>query len=168
MRELLLRCLLMVLSVLVAAPAAAESTAVIVECATKDDFVAVHYVAADGAQDRALSQLPGAERIDPWTLVEVKDDQIVDQHSATKECTLSDGTYTITIGATPGNYNVQGGCGGHMSASANIYKDKHIIAGTEFEAGNCWDTETPVRTRVLWRVGAKEAEITETPYDDFV
>lgn len=161
----MLRQVLLLASLLGSACAGAGVT-VHIECNKRADFVAVHYVGENQAGGALIASL-GSAGIDPWRLVEVQNDRITKESSVREECELSDGTYVVTVGPTPGNMNVQGACGAHMSAWTRISKHDLEIVGTQFEAGDCHDSESSIRTRALWRVGAEEAEFTEVPYDEF-
>lgn len=82
------------------------------------------------------------------------------------ECELSDGTYLIELGPSPGNANVLGRCGGHISAWVSFRKGDVQLVRTGL-GGSCEDLESPVRTRVLWRAGGNAPELTEVRGDQF-
>lgn len=109
---------------------------------------------------------PDENAVDPWSLVEISDGRITRLNSVQKACSLSDGTYVVEIGPSPGNTNIQGRCGAHVSAWAELYRGDKLLVRSGFE-GDCFDTESTILTRVLWRAGATSPEITESPHDSF-
>jgi hypothetical protein len=164
----MLRSTLALLCFLLSFPANADSfyVAVKFECDKISDSVAVNYLGAYNERGEAMIKSLGEMGINPWTLVETDDSRITKMNTVKKECELSDGIYLVEIGPSPGNGNILGRCGGHMSAWVSFHKGNEELVRTDFE-GDCFDVESPIRTRVLWRVGAEHPEITEIPHDDF-
>lgn len=164
----MLRITLALAWALLSLPAHADwfHVAVHFECDKTNDFVAVNYLGAYNEEGEAMIQRLGKDGVDPWKLVEVQDDRITKTNTVKRECALSDGIYLAEIGPAPGNGNVQGRCGAHMSAWTTLQKGSELLVQTGFE-GDCHDRESPIRTRVLWRAGAKAPEITEVPHVEF-
>jgi len=162
------RYVLATMALILALPVHADSfyVAVQFECKKADDLVAVRYLGAYNDEGKAMMEHLGEDGIDPWKLVEVTGDRITRMDTVIRECELSDGLYVVEIGPSPGNSNIQGRCGAQMSAWAAFHKGSELLLRTGFES-DCHDVQSPVRTRVVWRAGAKAPEITEVPYDEF-
>lgn len=164
----MLRSAVVIASLMLSLPVYADSfhVAVQYDCDKAEDFVAVYYLGAYNEEGEELMQRLGKDGINPWELVEVTDDRITTENTVRRECELSDGSYVVEIGPSPGNRNIQGRCGAHMSAWVTFHKENKLLSRTGFE-GDCHDLESPIRTRALWRSGAEEPEITEVPYFEF-
>jgi len=139
------------------------------ECVPSEGRIVVSYVGAYNAAGEAMVANKSANEWDPWKLVEIKDDdvhtRIVATHPVTQVCLLRDGEYTVVIRPVPGNYNVQGRCGAHMSAGVRVTRAGQVILDTDFE-GDCHDT-TPVVTKIVVGGDAKETVITKTLWNEF-
>jgi hypothetical protein len=164
----MLRSALVLASITLSLKVYADSfyVAVQFECNKAEGFVAVNYLGAYNEEGEAMMRRLGEDGINPWKLVEVIDDRITKMSTVRKECELSDGSYVVEIGPSPGNGNIQGRCGAQMSAWATFHKGNKLLLRTGFE-GDCHDVESPITTKALWRSGAKEPEISDMPYDEF-
>jgi hypothetical protein len=162
------RYVLVTVALMLSLPVYSDSfhVAVQFECRKAADFVAVSYRGAYNDEGEVMMERLGEDGIDPWKLVEVTDDRITRMDTVKRECELSDGLYVVEIGPSPGNGNIQGRCGAQISAWAAFYKGHELLLRTEFES-DCFDVESPIRTRVLWRAGAKAPAITEVSYHEF-
>jgi len=139
------------------------------ECDEKADAVILTYVGAHDEAGKKMMKNKGARQWDPWSLV-VKDrkngDSIASCKTVHGQCKLSDGIYDITIGALPGNANLQGRCGGFMSAWAEVKRNTEtVLSRHEFEFGDCHVAQ-PVTTKITIQAGGKP-DIVKVPWDDF-
>jgi len=117
-------------------------------CDTNHDQLMLTYDNIN-AEDGSQTLKRAGTQWDPWTLVEANGDNISFLHTVQGECRLSDGIYTIQITPSPGNFNIQGRCGGWMTASATIKKEQEVIVDVFRFESDCHDTETPVTTRII-------------------
>ena len=105
---------------------------------------------------------------EPRALIKINDDgfrtEIVGVREIKKSCKLSDGLYTVTIRPVPGNYNMEGRCGGHISAGIRIVKGEKEIIDRDFEGDRHGDD--PVITTVRVRPNSK-AEVIEVEQNEF-
>lgn len=109
----------------------------------------------------------GSPQWDPSTLVKMKDDDHIGATtSIERKCRLSDGTYSIRLFPAPGNYNVQGQCGGWIAAGAEVKKGTQLIYRiNSFQT--CYPSFGPITTRVLILPQGQPPQTTEVSYDDF-
>ena len=140
------------------------------ECDTKNDAVILSYAGASNEAGRKMMKKKGPRQWEPWSLV-VKDkkkrDYIGSHKTVHGQCTLSDGVYTITIGPLPGNANLQGKCGGFMSAWAEVKRDADaVLPRHEFEFGDCHVT-MPVTTKIVIKAGGGAPVIHKVSWEDF-
>jgi hypothetical protein len=140
------------------------------ECDQQADAVIITYVGALNQAGKKMIRNKGPRQWDPWSLM-VKDKKNKNFIGSLKtvhgQCTLGDGIYEITIGALPGNGNLQGKCGGFMSAWAEVRRDsKTVLPRHAFEYGDCHVSQ-PVTTKIVIEAGGKEPIITKVPWDDF-
>lgn len=140
------------------------------ECDTKANSVILTYSGAYNEAGRKMIKGKGRRQWDPWSLI-AKDKKNKNHIGSLKtvhgQCRLRDGIYTITIGALPGNANLQGKCGGFMSAWAEVRRNsKTVLPRHAFEYGDCHVTQ-PVTTRIVIEGGAGEPVITTVPWDSF-
>lgn len=140
------------------------------ECDTKANSVILTYAGAYNEAARKMIKNKGSRKWDPWALI-VTDKKNKNHIGSLKtvhgQCRLRDGIYTITFGALPGNANLQGKCGGFVSAWAEVRRDSAIVLPRHaFEYGDCHVTQ-PVTTKIVIEVGGKEPVITTVPWDRF-
>lgn len=139
------------------------------ECDEKADTVILTYRGGLNEAGKMMMKNKGPRQWDPWKLI-VKDKKknfIASHKTAHGQCKLSDGVYGIAIGPLPGNANLQGMCGGFMSAWAEVRRDSKIVLPRhEFEFGDCHVTQ-PVTTRITIQAGNEKPVIEKVPWDDF-
>ena len=140
------------------------------ECDEKANAVILTYVGALNEAGKKMMKDKGPQQWDPWSLI-VKDKKnrnyIGSHKTVNSQCKLSDGIYEITIGPLPGNSNLQGKCGGFMSAWAEVRRGSDIILPRHmFEFGDCHVAE-PVTTEIIIEAGGKEPVIQKVPWDEF-
>ncbi|PKN25434.1 MAG: hypothetical protein CVU64_19910 [Deltaproteobacteria bacterium HGW-Deltaproteobacteria-21] len=140
------------------------------ECDEKADAVILTYKGALNEAGKEMMKNKGTRQWDPWKLIirdTKKRDWIGSHKTVDGQCKLSDGTYEITIGPLPGNDNLQGKCGGFMSAWAEVRRGSEIVLPRHmFEFGDCHVAE-PVTTEIIIEAGGKEPIIKKIPWDEF-
>lgn len=139
------------------------------ECDEKADAVILTYEGALNEAGKELMKNKGPRQWDPWKLI-VRDKEkrnwIGSRKTVGGRCELSDGTYEIDIGPLPGNDNLQGKCGGFMSAWAEVRRGSEIVLPRHmFEFGDCHVAE-PVTTKILIEAGKKPV-VQKVPWDEF-
>jgi hypothetical protein len=140
------------------------------ECDQQANAVVLTYSGALDEEGKNMVRNKGPRQWDPWSLM-VKDKKNENYIGSLKtvhgQCTLADGIYEITIGALPGNGNLQGMCGGFMSAWAEVRRDSRIVLPRHaFEYGDCHVSQ-PVTSKIIIEAGGKEPIITKVPWGDF-
>lgn len=140
------------------------------ECDYKANTVILTYSGALNEAGRQMVKNKGSHQWDPWKLI-VKDrknkNHIGTMKTVNGQCRLNDGTYEITIGPLPGNGNLQGKCGGFMTAWAEVRRGTEtVLPRHDFEFGDCHVAQ-PVTTKILIQAGGKEPVITKVSWDEF-
>ncbi len=140
------------------------------ECDKKASAIILTYVGAWNEPGKKMMKNKGPQQWDPWSLIvmdEKNRNSIASHKTIHVQCQLSDGLYEITIGPLPGNANLQGMCGGFMSAWAEVRRGSAIVLPRHtFEFGDCHVPE-PVTTKIIVIAGGKEPVIERVPWDDF-
>jgi hypothetical protein len=140
------------------------------ECDEKADAVILTYKGALNEAGKEMMKNKSPRQWDPWKLIirdKKKRDWIGSHKTVGGQCKLSDGTYDIIIGPLPGNANLQGKCGGFMSAWAEVRRGSEIVLPRHmFEFGDCHVAE-PVTTEIIIEAGGKEPVIQKVPWDEF-
>jgi hypothetical protein len=108
------------------------------------------------------------EKLQPGTLLVMRDDDhIARVKTLHRQCLLSDGAYEIRIWAAPGNFNVQGECGGEVSAGMEIrHRGKRLSYVKSFEPF-CHALNEAVLTRVEIRPGSRRPIEHRVPLSEF-
>lgn len=101
------------------------------------------------------------KRMDLWNTFDLKknkkdSDYVEAVYEVKRSCNLGKDQYLVKARAVPGNWNLNGRCGGETYGGAKIFKNRKLIFDADFQ--NCFDEE--VITRVLVRPGT-ELEITK-------
>lgn len=166
--------LLLVLVVILssAAPASADFVYKLVgyECDAQQGAVVLTYRAALNDAGQKMLEKKGPRQWDPWALItKTEDGNLVRaQQTVHGQCTLPDGIYDITIGPAPGNTNLQGMCGGFITAWAEVRRGGEIVfARQTFEHPDCHAAE-PVITKVVIGAGRGKPVVTKVPFEEFV
>lgn len=140
------------------------------ECDEKADAVILTYSGGLNEAGKDMMKNKGPRQWDPWKLIvkDKKNRNYIGSHKTVHgQCRLSDGVYEITIGPLPGNANLQGMCGGFMSAWAEVKRNsKMALPRHAFEFGDCHFAQ-PVTTKIVIEAGGKEPVIKKVPWDDF-
>jgi hypothetical protein len=140
------------------------------ECDENANAVILTYDGALNEDGKKMMKNKSPRQWDPWSLI-VKDKKNRNYIGSLKtvygQCKLSDGIYEITIGALPGNGNLQGKCGGFMSAWAEVRRDSEIaLPRHAFEYGDCHVAQ-PITMKIIIEAGSKEPVIKKVSWDDF-
>jgi hypothetical protein len=138
------------------------------QCEPEKDRIVISYRGAYNEEGEAMVKNKRPEEWQPESLIKsMRDDNHIGElETVHRTCKLKDGVYTVSIGTSPGNFNIQGRCGAHFSAWVEIVRgEQEILPHLEFEA-DCHVT-APVTTRVVVEAGGKEPSRVETPYDEF-
>jgi hypothetical protein len=164
--------LALVVILLSAAPARADFFYKLVgyQCDPKADAVILTYAGALNEAGRKMTKQKGPRQWDPWSLVvKTKDGNSVQSEKPIHgQCHLRDGVYDITIGPQPGNANLQGMCGGFITAWAEVRRGADIVLPRlTFEPGDC-HAAGPVTTRIVIEAGGKAPVVTMVAFEDFV
>ncbi|MBN1381409.1 MAG: hypothetical protein JXA41_07030 [Deltaproteobacteria bacterium] len=139
------------------------------ECDKEANTITLSYTGAHNEDGEKMVANKSSRQWELWSLVAtIKDeDHIGSLKTIQHQCELKDGTYTITIGPSPGNFNIQGRCGAFMSAWAEVRRGSNVVLPRhDFEA-DCHDTETPVTTAIIIKAGSRKPIIKTVPWDDF-
>ena len=155
-----------------AAPARADFFYKLVgyECDAKAGTVVLTYTGALDGAGKAMVKRKGPRQWDPWSLiVKTKNgNSVLSQKTVHGQCQLPDGVYDITIGPEPGNVNLQGSCGGFVTAWAEVKRGAEVVLPRQtFEHGDCHMAE-PVTTKIVIGAGGRKPVVTQVPFEDFV
>jgi hypothetical protein len=139
-------------------------------CDPQADAVVLTYMGARNQEGKRLMKQKGPGQWDPWSLLTKSKDgnSIVSQKTVQGQCRLRDGLYEITIGPAPGNANLQGMCGGFITAWAEVRRGAETVWRRQtFESGDC-HAAAPVTTKVVLHSGGKPPVVTKVPFEDFI
>jgi hypothetical protein len=139
------------------------------ECDGGKDRIVISYRGAYNEDGKAMVRSKGPDAWEPGSLIKSMqdDDHIGELETIHRTCRLKDGVYAVSIGVSPGNFNIQGGCGTHFAAWVEILRDEQkVVPHLELE-GDCNDDTAPVITRIVVGAGGKEPSLVETPHDEF-
>ena len=137
-------------------------------CDNKQDQLIVTYDGAYNEEGEAMVANKRDTQWDPWNLVTAKDDDHIGSLKTVKrKCRLSDGTYSIAITPSPGNFNVQGRCGAWMTASAIVRKGNRTVHAVPRFENDCHDSDSPIITRVTIKPRTATAEVSTVRWNDF-
>lgn len=140
------------------------------ECDEKANVLVFTYEGALNEAGKLMMKNKGPREWDPWKLIvkDKKNKNYIGSHKTVhSQCTLRDGIYDITIGPLPGNANLQGKCGGFMSAWAEVKRGSQtVLPRHEFEFGDCHMPQ-PVTTKITIEPGGKEPVVEKAPWEEF-
>ena len=140
------------------------------ECDGKADKVIITYLGAADEAGKKLMRSKGPHQWDPWSLVVTAKDRnrIASLKTVHSRCQLNDGVYEITFGALPGNSNLQGMCGGFMSAWTEVRRGSAMVLPRHaFESGDCFNNGVPITVKITIEAGGKKPIIETVPWDGF-
>lgn len=137
-------------------------------CDSKADQLVITYDGAYNEEGEAMVANKRNTQWDPWKLVTAKDDDHIGSLKTVKrKCHLSDGTYSIAITPSPGNFNVQGRCGAWMTASAIVRKGNRTVHAVPRFENDCHDSDSPIITRVTIKPRTAKAKVSTVRWNDF-
>ncbi|MBN1473376.1 MAG: hypothetical protein JW914_02060 [Syntrophaceae bacterium] len=139
------------------------------KCNKISNSITISYLGAYNEAGEEMMKNKGPQQWDPWELIAtMKDeDHIGSLKTIKRNCILNDGTYTITIGPSPGSLNIQGACGGWIRAWAEVKRDSKVILPQYYFEAWCSDTQTPVTTAITIKAGKNKPIIKTIPWDEF-
>jgi hypothetical protein len=164
------KCVAALMLLLLTLPAAADSfyTLVGYQCDRRADTLTITYDGAYNEAGKMMLDSKLATQWDPWRLVSMRDDNHIGKvKTIRRTCRLSDGVYKISLWAVPGNSNIQGRCGAHMSAGAEVTRAKRVLTRVPSFESDCHDLESPVITRINIRARAQKGIEASVPYKEF-
>ena len=155
-----------------AIPAFADEfyTLVSYQCDKDNGRVVISYKGAYNEAGQALVGNKGPDAWEPDKLIKSMKDEnhIGELTTIEKTCHLSDGDYTVSIGACPGNFNVAGMCGGQISAWVSItHGSKILLPQICFESPQCHDLDEPIITQVIVEAGNPVPQLQKTSRSDW-
>ena len=140
------------------------------ECDETANAVILTYIGALNEAGKKMMKNKSPQQWDPWSLIvkDKKNRNFIGSHKTVNcQCKLSDGVYEITIGPLPGNANLQGMCGGFMSAWAEVRRGSEIVLPRHaFEFGDCHVAQ-PIITKIIIEAGSKEPVVKKVPWNEF-
>jgi len=151
-------------------PASADSFYVLIgfRCDASADTLTITYDGAYNDAGKAMLENKRPTQWDPWKLISMRDDDhIGESKTMRRTCRLSDGAYEIRLWAAPGNSNVQGRCGAHMSAGAEVKRGKRLLSRIDSFEPDCHDVDAPIINRVVIRPGSLKGIEARVPHDEF-
>jgi hypothetical protein len=166
MRTSLLSLLLLAL----AGPASADTfyTLVSYECDQDANRIVITYRGAYNEEGENLVRFKSDDQWEPGQLIKsmIDDDHIGELETIHRTCRLADGEYSISIGPSPGNMNIQGRCGAQLSAWVEIERESTKLLRRHHFEGDC-HMGAPVLTKVEVQGGKPEPLLSYTPYNEF-
>ncbi|MCE5308897.1 MAG: hypothetical protein LLG20_14760 [Acidobacteriales bacterium] len=133
--------------------------------------IVITYAGAPNEAGKKMMKSKNPRQWDPWKLITLtKDKNSIDSlKTVGGQCALEDGTYDVTFGALPGNANLQGMCGGFMSAWVEVKRGADaILPRHRFESPDCHSSRAnSVTVRIVIEPGGKKPAIETVPGEDF-
>ena len=138
-------------------------------CDRAGDRLVIHYRGAYNEAGEAMREAKGHSEWEPDDFIaSMKDeDHIGRLRTVSRDCRLKHGHYRIRLGATPGNYNIQGRCGGVVTAWVEVRRGAERVLPRHELEGDCHDSAAPVTTQIEFVEGKAPAFRTVTP-DEFM
>ena len=139
-------------------------------CDAKANAVIITYAAALGEAGKKMTKNKNPRQWDPWSLIETTKDKnsIRLTRPVHGQCKLEDGIYSIKLGPLPGNANLQGMCGGHMAAWAEVRRGSDVVLPRhDLESGDCHYSGLPVTVKIVIEAGGKKPVIQTVPWKVF-
>lgn len=138
-------------------------------CDEKNNRLVVEY---RGAYNEAGEELIAHKGDNAWNPADLRgwapsDRRFSSPKTIRRNCKLSDTKYILEISPVPNDFrNVQGRCGDWETARVRILKHGKILVKTQLES-DCYDTTTPVTTKIIVKTGQNRTEITRVSWDEF-
>ena len=156
MQRLLLLFALLVCSM----PSRADSfyTLVGFACDKSMGRLTIHYRGAYNDDGAAMVQQKSNNEWEPGELIASMkdDDHIGSLRTIQRSCKIGRAVYAISIGPTPGNWNIQGRCGASISAWVEVRRNGKVVLPHYELEGDCHDLDTPVTTEIGFEGASSE------------
>jgi hypothetical protein len=118
------------------------------KCNQVTQRLVVYYVGAYNEEGESMVQHKTLYEWSPSSLITMRDDDHYgESKSVTRTCELKHGKYEIQIGPSPGNANMQGRCGAHISAWVAIKRDGAPVGSYTFDE-DCHSEDVLVRVSI--------------------
>ena len=121
-------------------------------CDKEANRLVIHYRGAYNEDGKAMLQRKSRTEWGPGELIASMrdDDHIGSLRTVQRMCRLKGANYTIRIGATPGNWNIQGSCGATTSAWVEVRQNGRVVLPPYELQGDCHDSEAPITTQIAF------------------
>ena len=90
------------------------------ECDPAKDILLITNTLLKDGEEKTFKYSDEDGTYSPWDLVKIKDNNIIDSHSISKDCKLSSANYTVILEPQIFNSNLDGVCGATISATVSI------------------------------------------------
>ncbi|MBI3222984.1 MAG: hypothetical protein HYZ46_07995 [Nitrosomonadales bacterium] len=85
-----------------------------------------------------------------------------------RRCELRNSSYTITMAPAPGNLDLDGRCGGHMSARVEVLLGGIVLLPEyEFDPNGCKYSDKPITTNIIFEAGSTTPQFKTVLPDEF-
>lgn len=138
-------------------------------CDGKNDRLVVEY---RGAYNEAGEELIAHKGDNAWNPADLRgwtpsDRRFSSSKTIRRNCQLSDAKYILKINPVPNDFrNIQGKCGDWETVRVNILKRGKSLIKSQFES-DCYDTATPVITKIIVEAGQNRPRVTRVNWDEF-
>ena len=138
-------------------------------CDREANRLVIQYRGAYNDDGKAMVQKKSRTEWEPSELIASMkdDDHIGSLRTVQRTCRLKGTTYTVRIGPTPGNWNIQGSCGAAMSAWVEVWQNGKAVLPHYELAGDCHDSEAPVTTEIAFVGGGTKPVFKKVLPDEF-
>jgi hypothetical protein len=121
-------------------------------CDREANRLVIHYRGAYNEDGKAMLQRKSRTEWEPRELIASMkdDDHIGSLRTVQRTCRLKGANYTVRIGSTPGNWNIQGSCGAATSAWVEVRENGRVVLPHYELSGDCHDFEAPITTRIAF------------------
>lgn len=121
-------------------------------CDREANRLVIHYRGAYNEDGKAMLQRKSRTQWAPSELIASMkdDDHIGSLRTVQRTCRLKGANYTVHIGPTPGNSNIQGSCGANTSAWVEVRQNGRVVLPPYELEGDCHDLDAPVTTEIAF------------------
>jgi hypothetical protein len=129
------------------------------KCNPKTDRLIIYFVGAYNEKGEEMVAKKSSNEWAPWSLISMRDDDHIGElKTVERVCDLPHAKYRLYIGPSPGNANVQGRCGAHMSAWIQVFRNDILVLPTRSFEGDC-HSDDDVLTRVTFAKGREAPQM---------
>ena len=138
-------------------------------CDAQRDRLVIHHRGAYNADGVAMRAERRPNEWEPDSLIaSMKDDDHIGTLKTIRRiCKLKHATYSIHIGPTPGNYNIQGRCGASITGWVEVRRGTRLLLPHHELEGDCHDTEAPVTTEIVLSGKSLQPAIKKISQEEF-